>query len=136
MPATTSFRLASDGSVVMNVIGGGTPHEMVTMFHLDNNDLLATHYCAAHNQPRFRLARSCEPNVMTIDFKDATNLPSPVTPHMVNLKITFLDASHHYEDWTYLKKGQKEHLAVRLSPEGPRGRRRARPASAFMAPSR
>jgi len=52
MPATTSFRLVSDGSAVMNMLGEGTQYEMVTMFHMDNSDLLATHYCGAHNQPR------------------------------------------------------------------------------------
>ena len=107
IPATTSFRLVSDGSALMSVLGAGTPHEMVTMFHLDNSDLLATHYCAAHNQPRFRLAPSPEQNVVTFDFKDATNLSSPTAPHMVGLKITFLDANHHYEDWTFLENGRK-----------------------------
>src|SRR5262249_14097904 len=43
IPALTSFRLVSDGSALMNVLGGGTPEEMITMFHLDNSDLLATH---------------------------------------------------------------------------------------------
>ena len=107
IPAATSFRLVSDGSALMDVLGGGTPHEMVTMFHLDNSDLLATHYCAAHNQPRFRLVPSPEQNVITFDFKDATNLSSPTAPHMVGLKITFLDANHHYEDWTFLENGRK-----------------------------
>jgi len=107
MHATTSFRLVSDGSALMNVLGAGTPHEMVTMIHMDNGDLLATHYCAAHNQPRFRLVPSSEPDVVTFEFKDATNLPSPTAPHMVGLKITFLDANHHYEDWTFLDNGRK-----------------------------
>ena len=105
--ATTSFRVVSDGSALMSVMGAGTPYEMVTMFHLDNSDLLATHYCAAHNQPRFRMVPSSEPNVLTFVFKDATNLASPSTPHMVGVKITFVDANHHYEDWTYLDKGQE-----------------------------
>ncbi len=35
LPATTSYRIVSGGSVVMNVLGAGTPHEMVTMFHMD-----------------------------------------------------------------------------------------------------
>ena len=107
LPATASFRVVSDGSALMNVLGGGTPHEMVTMFHLDNSDLLATHYCAAHNQPRFRLVPSSEQNVITFDFKDATNLSSPTAPHMVGLKITLLDTNHHYEDWTFLENGRK-----------------------------
>jgi hypothetical protein len=107
MPATTSYRLASGGSALMNVLGAGSPYEMVTMIHLDNSDLLATHYCAAHNQPRFRMVPSSDPNVVTFDFKDATNLSSPTAKHMVGLKITIVDANHHYQDWTSLDKGQK-----------------------------
>ena len=104
--ATSSFRLVSDGSVLMNVLAAGTPHEMVTMFHMDGGDLLATHYCAAHNQPRFRLTSTPDPNVFVFEFKDATNLPSPAAPHMVGVKLTLVDANHHYEDWTFLANGQ------------------------------
>jgi len=107
MPASASFRLVSGGSALMQVLGAGTPYEMVTMFHMDNSDVLATHYCAAHNQPRFLLVPSSEPNVVTFDFKDATNLDSPSAQHMVGIKITFLDANHHYEDWTSLENGKK-----------------------------
>src|SRR5262245_51890065 len=96
MTATTSFRLVSGNSTIMNILGGGTPHEMVTMFHMDNADLLATHYCGAQNQPRFRLVPSSEPNVLNFEFKDATNLAKPDAPHMVGVKIVFVDANHHY----------------------------------------
>jgi hypothetical protein len=106
-PATTSFRTVSDGSVVMSVLGAGTPYEMVTMFHMDNKDLMATHYCAGHNQPRFLLVPSSEPNALQFEFKDATNLATPETPHMVGVKIIFVDANHHFQDWTYLQNGQK-----------------------------
>jgi len=106
MPTTSSFRLVSDGSVLMNVLAPGTPHERVTMFHMDGGDLLATHYCAAHNQPRFHLASTPEPNVFVFEFKDATNLSSPGAPHMVGVKFTLVDATHHYEDWTFLANGQ------------------------------
>lgn len=107
IPTTTSFRLVSDGSALLDVLGAGTPHEMVTMFHMDNEDLLATHYCSAHNQPRLRMVPSSEPNVVTFEFKDATNLPNPATAHMVGLKITFVDANHHFEDWTSVENGKK-----------------------------
>lgn len=105
MPTTTSFRLVSDGSALMDVLAAGTPHEMVTMFHMDGSDLLATHYCAAHNQPRFHLASTSEPNVLVFEFKDATNLSSPTAPHMVGIKFILLDPNHHAEDWTFLANG-------------------------------
>ena len=101
IPATTSFRVVSDGSAILNVLGAGTPHEMVTMFHMDNADLLATHYCAVHNQPRFRYVSSTDPKVVNFEFKDATNLASPNAAHMVGLKVTMVDANHHFEDWTF-----------------------------------
>jgi hypothetical protein len=39
-------------SAVMLVTDPGTPHEMVTMPRRDGEALLATHDCAAMNQPR------------------------------------------------------------------------------------
>ena len=106
IPATSSFRLVSDGSVLMNVLAPGTPHEMVTMIHKDGADLLATHYCAAHNQPRFRMVSSSDPSVVAFEFKDATNLSSPAAPHMVGVKFTILDPNHHLEDWAFLANGE------------------------------
>jgi len=106
VPATTTFRLISDGSVVMNVIAPGTPHEMVTMFHRDGTDLLATHYCVVSNQPRMRAVPSSEPNVVAFEFKDGTNLAGPAVGHMDRVKFTFVDANHHVEEWTFLANGQ------------------------------
>ena len=106
MATTTSFRMVSDNSAILNVLGAGTPHEMVTMFHMDGKDLLGTHYCAAHNQPRFRYVPSSDPKVVAFEFKDATNLATPTAPHMVGVKFTLLDATHHYEDWTFLANGK------------------------------
>lgn len=91
----------------MNDLMSGTPHEMVTMFHLDGGELMATHYCAAHNQPRFIMAPSSDTRILEFKFKDATNLSSSAAPHMVGVKFTLVDANHHIEDWTLLANGQK-----------------------------
>jgi hypothetical protein len=108
VPANTSFRLVSDGSALMNELMGGTPEEMITMFHMDGSELMATHYCTAHNQPRFLMAPSSDPKVVNFEFKDATNLASPTAPHMVRVKFTLVDANRHTEEWTYLANGQEE----------------------------
>jgi|SRR5581483_995404 hypothetical protein len=108
MPATTSFKIVSDGSAILNVLGQGTPHEMVTMFHTDGPDVLATHYCGAHNQPRFRLTTASDPKVLDFEFKDVTNLASPSDGHMVHVKFTIIDADHHLEDWTFQANGKSE----------------------------
>ena len=105
LPTTTSFRLVADGSVIMDDLAPGTPHEMVTMFHTDGKDLLATHYCSHHNQPRLRAVKTSNPNVVEFAFKDATNLTSPADPHMTAVKFTLVDANHHLEEWTATENG-------------------------------
>ena len=98
-PATVEVRMTGDGSALMHVMGRGTPYEMVTMFHPDGKRLLATHYCAAHNQPRMALVPAKAANQVAFDFVDGTNI-APGDMHMKGVVITFVDADHHEEAWT------------------------------------
>ena len=107
METHISVRLTGDGSAVMHWMDAGTPHEMITMFHMDKADLLATHYCAAHNQPRLRAVPSNEPKKIAFEFKDGTNI-RPGDGYMKQLTITFVDADHHNETWGYDNKGKLE----------------------------
>jgi len=107
MTTHISVRMTGDGSAVMHWIDAGTPHEMITMFHPDKSELLATHYCAAHNQPRLRATASGKPNEVAFEFKDGTNI-RPGDGYMKQLVITFVDADHHNETWGYDNKGKVE----------------------------
>jgi hypothetical protein len=108
----------SDGqSVTMtySVISGGTAvmadasHEsMVTMYILDGDRLLMTHFCATGNQPRMASTLSPDGKIMEFNFVDATNLASPQTGHMHHAVLTFVDANHYTEDWTWTKDGQSK----------------------------
>src|ERR1700680_4700187 len=48
VPTNARFQLVADGSALMGWLNEGIVDEMVTMFHPDGSDLMATHYCAAH----------------------------------------------------------------------------------------
>jgi len=100
MPTRISVRITGDGSAVMHWMDAGTPHEMITMFHMDKENLVATHYCAAHNQPRFQAVASADPKKVVFEFRDGTNI-RPGDSHMRSLAITLVDADHHNEDWGY-----------------------------------
>jgi hypothetical protein len=99
MSATVEVRMTGDGSAIMHVMDKGGPYEMVTMIHPDGKRLLATHYCAAHNQPRMALVPSAAPNTVAFDFVDGTNI-GPGEEHMKGVVFTFVDADHHEEAWT------------------------------------
>jgi hypothetical protein len=68
--------------------------------------LLATHYCAAHNQPRMAMVASPAPNQLTFEFVDGTNI-RPGDEHMKRVVITFHDADRHDEAWTSQKDGRE-----------------------------
>src|SRR5262245_32281969 len=50
----SSFRVTAGGNTVQETLFPGTDKEMVTMYHLDGEDLVLTHYCMLGNQPRLR----------------------------------------------------------------------------------
>jgi len=101
------FQLVAENSVLAGWLAEGTPHEMVTMFHMDGDQLMATHYCAAHNQPRLVLATGGDPNRLVFKFKDGTNI-QPDAGHMQQVAFIFDGSSHHIEEWTYLQGGKEE----------------------------
>ncbi len=107
-----SFRSTAGGSAIMSEILG--EEDMITMFHMDNNRLLMTHYCGAGNQPRMQASMSPDGKIITFKFVDATNLSSPKAGHMDHLVITIPDADHHTEDWTFKTDGKemKEHFEL------------------------
>ena len=58
MAVRVDFKVTAGGSAVMSEILG---HEdMISMFHMDGDRLLLTHYCAVGNQPRMALHPSFE----------------------------------------------------------------------------
>jgi hypothetical protein len=104
MPTHITIRMTGDGSAVMHWIDADTPHEMVTMFYMDKENLLATHYCSAHNQPRFRAVPSAAANPVVFEFTDGTNI-RPGDGYMSRVVVTVVDPNHHDEEWGYDMNG-------------------------------
>jgi hypothetical protein len=109
MAVRVDFKVTAGGSAVMSEILG---HEdMISMFHMDGDRLLLTHYCAVGNQPRMQASASPDGKTVTFNFVDATNLSSPEAGHMQKMILTVLDDNHHTEEWVFVDHG-KEHKAV------------------------
>lgn len=99
------YRLTANGSALMSEIE--SEDNMITMFHMDGDRLLMTHYCGAGNQPRMKAISSPEGNSITFDFLDATNLASPQAGHMHRAIFTILDPNHHTEEWVWKEEGKE-----------------------------
>jgi len=110
-PTVTTLKLVSEGSVLMEEMA----HEsMITMYHLDGDHLLLTHYCGAKNQPRMKGDISADGKTITFDFMDGTNLASPGDAHMHKMILTFVDKDHFSETWFFHKDGKESMHATFL----------------------
>ena len=69
------YRLTGAGSALMETLAPGTPHEMVSMYHMNGPDLVMTHYCAAGNQPHLRFDPSAsKPDLFVFTFVRGSNM--------------------------------------------------------------
>jgi hypothetical protein len=56
--AAINYRLTRAGSALVETQFPGEAHEMVSVYHVDREDVRMTHFCAAGNQPRLKLDKA------------------------------------------------------------------------------
>jgi hypothetical protein len=107
-----TLRVTSRGNAMVHEMkGAGTPDDParydhpVTMFYLDGDRLLLTHYCDAGNRPRMVAKGSADGKTVEFEFLDLSG--GNDSGHMHHAVFTFIDANHHIEDWTYMMPGDK-----------------------------
>jgi hypothetical protein len=94
------YKVTANGSAIMQNQFPGSDHEMISMYHLDGDDLRMTHYCAAGNQPRMKLDRKAStPDVLVFVFDGGTNLDPAKDMHIHGLKTTFKPGGRIEEAW-------------------------------------
>ena len=107
-PVHISYKVVSGGTAVMESILESAEVEMVTLYYLDGDYLMMTHYCMANNQPRMRAdASTSSTRTIKFMFVDATNLSGPEAGHMHAHSIIWKDADHVTQQWTWREKGQE-----------------------------
>jgi hypothetical protein len=77
-----TFRVSSAGSSVVETIYPGQANEMVTVYHMDGNDLLLTHYCALQNAPVMKFVKSNKPGEIKFAFHGGTNFDPKSDMHV------------------------------------------------------
>lgn len=107
-----TFKTIAQGSVVHESSFDAHPNEtMATMYYLDGERLLLTHYCVSKTQPRL-LATAFENGgrKITFTFLDGGNLPSRDKGHMDKVVFNFADDDHFSSQWTWYQSGQEKWL--------------------------
>jgi hypothetical protein len=88
--AKVIYRLTGAGSALMETDFPESDHEMVSVYHLDGDDLRMTHYCAAGNQPRLKLDRvNSSASRLVFLFDGGSNLDPSKDMHIHGMTMTF-----------------------------------------------
>ena len=101
-----TYRLVGNGSAVVEDLFPGTPHAMMTVYHLDGDRLVLTHYCAMKNQPHMMLDPASTATEFIFTFAGGTNLTPGHGSYMDSGWIRFIDADTLEAEWRMLTDGK------------------------------
>lgn len=105
MPATVEFKLTGSDTALVETLGPGSPFEMVSVYHMDGDSLVMTHYCGAGNQPSMKLKPGKDANILFFDFYKGANM-KPTDMHMHQLTYTFVSPDHVKAVWVSFANGK------------------------------
>ena|ERR1051326_1144294 len=110
-PMQATLRVTSMGNAIEHEMKGEGPDDPITMFYLDGDRLLLTHYCDAGNRPRMAGKLSPDGKTLEFDLVDVGNYSSTQGGHMQHAVFNIIDANHHTEEWTFFLEGKPAMIA-------------------------
>jgi len=105
---TLTYTLTADGTALMEQMQPAGSAAMITMFTVDGERLLATHYCSAGNQPQMATGAIKEPETKSLTFSlvRVTGMKTPGDFHNTGVMVRLEDKDHLTQEWTYLDHGK------------------------------
>lgn len=103
IPIDVTTRLASSNTVILheaNTESGGPPKHEITMFYVEGDRLLATHFCDAGNRARFEGKMSPDGKSIEFTFLDVTG--STRGGLVKRMLFTLIDANKHVVEFTFM----------------------------------
>jgi hypothetical protein len=107
VPVKETYTLTANGTVLMSETKPADSQPMITMFTVDGDHLIATHYCVAGNQPQMVTAAPGDlEKGLTFSLERVTGMKTPDDWHNTGITLTLDDKDHMTQRWTYLYKGK------------------------------
>lgn len=105
---SVTYTLVADGSALVEEFRPSQGSAMMTMFSVDGDHLLATHYCSAGNQPQMTTSALTRSPVRSLDFSlvRITGMKTTGDWHNTPLEVLLEDEDHFMQRWTYLDQGK------------------------------
>src|SRR5438067_12170391 len=101
------YTLTANGSALMEEFRPERGPVMITMFTVDGDHLIATHYCSAKNQPQMVTSAITDAQKpLAFSLARITGLKSPDAWHNTRLTVIQEYNDHLTQEWTYQFKGK------------------------------
>src|SRR5438045_579114 len=102
-----TYTLTANASALMEQYRPESGPVMITMFTVDGDHLIATHYCSAKNQPQMITSAITDAEQrLAFSLARVTGLKSPADWHNTGLTVIQEDNDHLTQEWTYEAKGK------------------------------
>lgn len=89
------IRLTAGGSAIHETLFPDQPHEMISIYTADGDDVVMTHYCMLGNQPRMKASTKSLKDKLSFEFVGGGNLDPAKDKHMHAAVLTFVDGDHY-----------------------------------------
>jgi hypothetical protein len=102
-----TYQVVSNGTTVMEHLQPAHEPDMLTMYTLDGDRIVVTHYCSAGNQPTMQTAPlASATGKYEFTFTHLSGAKSPDEGHMQSLTLKVTDKNHLTQIWTFADHGQ------------------------------
>jgi hypothetical protein len=100
------YKVTAAGSAVEETIFAGEGHEMITIYTVDGDNLVLTHYCALGNQPHLKATTASTPSKMEFKCAGGGNMKSENDMHMHHAEFAFTSNDKFTSRWSAFKDGK------------------------------
>ena len=107
IPINFTIRAVSSGTAILHEgnTEKGVPNHEITMFYVEGDRLLATHYCDAGNRSNLEGKMSADGTSVEFNFVDVTG--STKGGLVKRMKFTMIDANKHLVEFTFIMPNGK-----------------------------
>lgn len=93
-----AYNVVSNGTAVMETIDTPGDADMITMYHLDGDRIMLTHYCAMGNQPVMKLEKATA-NELRFGFAGGTNMDPAKDVHIHSGRLRWVEGGRLESEW-------------------------------------
>lgn len=99
------FRETAGGSAIVETLFPGSPEEMMSIYSVDDGELVLQHYCIMGNQPRYVGSRSEDGKTISFRCAGGGNLKDHDRAHMHEGTMTSVSDDRMDTRWIAIAKG-------------------------------